>query len=96
MLILKLKGHAGAGEFLGCEIPFTLVKTKSRASPLCFFGFFLAALRRGNLVAANFCSAKMHRGCLDVYGLTDTQLYEAEKNQLEPQHLQFQKEIVFV
>lgn len=75
MLILKLKGHAGAGESLGCEILLPLVKTKNRASPLWFF----AALQRGNLVTGNFSLAKMHRGCLEVYVLTHTQLYEAEK-----------------
>lgn len=36
MLILKLKGHAGTGESLGCEIPFTSGQTAEH--PLS--GFF--------------------------------------------------------
>lgn len=31
MLILKLKGHAGAGESLGCEIPFTSGQDKEQS-----------------------------------------------------------------
>lgn len=55
---------------LGVRSFLPLVKTKSGASPLWFF----AGLKMGNLVAGNFCSVKMHWGCLDVYELMHVQL----------------------
>lgn len=37
MLILKLKGHSGAGESLGCEIPFISGQDKELCIPSLVF-----------------------------------------------------------
>lgn len=92
MLILKLKGHARAGESLGCEIPSTSGQDKEQSiTSLVFCGS--AKGKHGGLKFLLGKNAQGLPGCLwvDTYPTI-----WSRKNQVEPQHPHFQKEDVFV